>query len=535
MEPTKSETAPLPAAEGALSKPTANGNGPSNNTPLPPEPEQARQSPPFVAIIVVAILVVLGAIWGVRFYAYSQTHVSTDDAYVTGDLINISPIIPGTLSQLTVDEGDQVKAGQLIARLDDSGPTAAYQQALAQAQAATSQIPQAQTSVAFEESTVKAQIAQARAALLAQNAKTGEAQHQVSLTQRTVTAQLQQAIALAETANAQYMTTEAQVGNARQAVKTAQAAEDAAEQQVVSAQANATRADRDAQRYASLYGSNGAIAAVTSEQLDAQQAAAQAADASLSGAKDQVRQAQSEVEQQNQALRAAEDMASAAQKQLKAAQANVMVARASFLQVPVKEEDYTSSQAVTTQSQAALLAALAGEDQVKMRGQALTTTKVQALQAAAAMRAAKVTLDDTYISAPTDGTVVRKGVNIGDALTPGQTIVTMTKGNYVWIQANFKETQLAGVRQGEDAEVDIDAFPNIKFKAQVQSVNEASGNSMALLPADNATGNFTKVVQRIPVKLILKPSQEAGWAKQEDLNRLAQGMSVVATIDTGSK
>jgi membrane fusion protein (multidrug efflux system) len=58
---------------------------------------------------------------------------------------------------------------------------------------------------------------------------------------------------------------------------------------------------------------------------------------------------------------------------------------------------------------------------------------------------------------------------------------------------------------------------------------------MALLPADNATGNFTKVVQRIPVKLILKPSQEAGWAKQEDLNRLAQGMSVVATIDTGSK
>jgi membrane fusion protein (multidrug efflux system) len=170
-----------------------------------------------------------------------------------------------------------------------------------------------------------------------------------------------------------------------------------------------------------------------------------------------------------------------------------------------------------------------------MRGQALTTTKVQALQAAAAMRAAKVTLDDTYISAPTDGTVVRKGVNIGDALTPGQTIVTMTKGNYVWIQANFKETQLAGVRQGEDAEVDIDAFPNIKFKAQVQSVNEASGNSMALLPADNATGNFTKVVQRIPVKLILKPSQEAGWAKQEDLNRLAQGMSVVATIDTGSK
>jgi membrane fusion protein (multidrug efflux system) len=129
--------------------------------------------------------------------------------------------------------------------------------------------------------------------------------------------------------------------------------------------------------------------------------------------------------------------------------------------------------------------------------------------------------------------VVRKGVNVGDALTPGQTIVTMTQGTYAWITANFKETQLEGVQAGEPVEIDVDAFPGKTFHGSVQSINEASGNTTSLLPADNATGNFTKVVQRIPVKIVLVAPRHpaSGDATQQDIEDLRQGMSCEPTID----
>jgi membrane fusion protein (multidrug efflux system) len=112
--------------------------------------------------------------------------------------------------------------------------------------------------------------------------------------------------------------------------------------------------------------------------------------------------------------------------------------------------------------------------------------------------------------------------------------VTLSKGNYVWVSANFKETQLAEVRPGEPAEVEVDGFPGKIFRGKVRAITAATGASTALLPPDNATGNFTKVVQRIPVRIELSPSDEGGnYANKDDIANLRQGMSVTATIDTG--
>ena len=121
--------------------------------------------------------------------------------------------------------------------------------------------------------------------------------------------------------------------------------------------------------------------------------------------------------------------------------------------------------------------------------------------------------------------MVKHSANVGTAISPGQTVVTITRGNQIWVMANFKETQLDHVRPGEPAEIEVDAFAGQKFHGHVGSVLHATGSATTLLPPDNSTGNFTKVVQRVPVKI---------WIDSGNLDLLRQGMSVQVTIDTRS-
>ncbi|HEX5322748.1 MAG TPA: HlyD family secretion protein [Capsulimonadaceae bacterium] len=512
-----------------------NGRGDSGNGGARARGGLLRNPIFLIAVVVVLIIV---AIWGVNFYHYNQNHASTDDAYVTGDLINASPIISGTLAQINVQEGDTVKAGQLIARLDDSGPLASFRQAEAAYDASMSQVPQAKTSLVYERSTVAAQIQQAQAALNAQGAKTNQARYQVQLTQATLHGQIAQAEAQLAAAKAQARTAHAQIVNAQQAVHTAQAAAAAARQQVASAQASATRAQRDEARYAALYGPNGSVAAVTAQQYDEAVAAAQQATAQLQATRDQATQATSQVDQARAQLVAANESYKAAQEQVSAYSAQVAIARSNGLQIPVQQSNVVNNLQTASQAQAQLAAAVAGQHQVNLRQQQVSTAIANARQARAAMQSARVTLQDTYIYAPSNGTIVRKAANVGDALSPGQTIVTMTKGSDVWLEANFKETQLQGMKPGQKVEISIDAFPHIVFLGKVASINEASGNVTALLPAENATGNFTKVVQRIPVKILFVPQQPGNanhYATAEDIANLRQGMSGEPTIDLTSK
>lgn len=553
QQETVPERPGAPAGDGgrAVAAPTQNGNGhqPADGRPnngaggangdngAGGGPTRSWLRNPIV-LLIIAVVLIGGIIWGIKFYHYNQTHTGTDDAYVTGDLINVSPIISGTLSQLNVEEGDTVQKGQLIARLDDSGPLASYRQAQAAYQAAMTQVPQARTTLAYEQSTVNAQIQQAQAALRAQGARTNQARYQVQLTESTLRGQIAQAEAQYAAAEAQARTARAQVINARQAIRTAQAAASASNQQVASAQANAVKAQRDEARYAALYGPNGSVAAVTAQQYDAAVAAAQQATAQLQAARDQAAQATSQIAQARAQLAAASASYSAAQQQVSAYAAQVAIARSNALQIPVQQSNVVNNLQTASQAAAQLSAAVAGNRQVNLRRQQVATAIAQARQARAAMQNALVTLEDTYIYAPSNGTIVRKAANIGDALTPGQTIVTMTQSNYVWLEANFKETQLQGMKPGQTVEISVDAFPKLTFLGKVQSINEASGNVTALLPAENATGNFTKVVQRIPVKILFvpqPPNNPNHYATAADIAKLRQGMSAEPTVDLTSK
>jgi membrane fusion protein, multidrug efflux system len=145
----------------------------------------------------------------------------------------------------------------------------------------------------------------------------------------------------------------------------------------------------------------------------------------------------------------------------------------------------------------------------------------------AAITVAEVNLSYTRIAAPADGEVGKRDVQEGQLVTPGMQIIELVRGD-VWILANYLETQLTNIRTGDVADIKIDAFPGVVLHGKVAEIAPASGSQSALLPPDNATGNFTKVVQRIPVKIALDPGHRLQ-------GRLRPGMSIEVTVHASGK
>ncbi|HWC19454.1 MAG TPA: HlyD family secretion protein [Terriglobales bacterium] len=141
----------------------------------------------------------------------------------------------------------------------------------------------------------------------------------------------------------------------------------------------------------------------------------------------------------------------------------------------------------------------------------------------AALAIAQVNLGYTRIAAPADGTVGERQVRPGQLVAPGTQVMTFVE-SIRWVQANFRETQLTNIKIGDPAEIRVDIYPGQVVKGRVLEIAPASGSSFALLPPDNATGNFTKVVQRVPVKIALDDS--------ELTSRLRPGLSAVVTVRT---
>jgi membrane fusion protein (multidrug efflux system) len=144
----------------------------------------------------------------------------------------------------------------------------------------------------------------------------------------------------------------------------------------------------------------------------------------------------------------------------------------------------------------------------------------------AALVVARTNLDYTRIVAPENGRVGERKVLPGQLVSPGTQVISLVQED-VWIQANYKETQTRHMRSGDLAMIRVDALPGVQLRGRVDHLSPASGSSFALLPPDNASGNFTKIVQRVPVKIVLDPDQPA-------VQRLRSGLSVIATVRISS-
>jgi membrane fusion protein (multidrug efflux system) len=209
-----------------------------------------------------------------------------------------------------------------------------------------------------------------------------------------------------------------------------------------------------------------------------------------------------------------------ADTQLKVAQSTVDVAKARL----------TSIKGAAAQAQSRVVEARAKakssndvDTQIKLARARANAAHAQVETAKAARDLAALDLSYTQIIAPSDGIASKKSINVGQMLSPGQSIVQLVTDK-LWVTGNFKETQVAKMRVGQPAKIEVDAFGGTEIDGEVESFSGATGAKFTLLPPDNATGNFTKVVQRLPVRVRLH-DVPAGFV-------LRPGMSVDLVVDT---
>ena len=204
------------------------------------------------------------------------------------------------------------------------------------------------------------------------------------------------------------------------------------------------------------------------------------------------------------------------------AQAQAVKAIADLQRIePLARQEVVSQQ----QLDAARAAATAAEAQLAAAQAMLVGADARVAAARATRDQAALQLSYTRITAPANGVVSKKAVELGQLVQPGQPLMTVVPLEDVWVTANLKETETADVTPGDSADITVDAYKGVHFRGHVESLSPATGAKFSLLPPDNATGNFTKVVQRIPVRIHLD-------SPVDPAHMLRPGMSVVATIKT---
>jgi membrane fusion protein (multidrug efflux system) len=195
------------------------------------------------------------------------------------------------------------------------------------------------------------------------------------------------------------------------------------------------------------------------------------------------------------------------------------------LGVRVSQSGLVQAQAKRQQASASLSEAQTGPEQVKVTQARASAAEAKVMQQRAVVRQAELNLEYATVKAPVKGTVSKKSVEVGQLIQPGQALMAVIPLERVWITANFKETQVEHIRPGQRVTIRADAYGGRTFSGKVESLAAATGARFSLLPPDNSTGNYVKVVQRIPVRISLDAGQDPD-------HLLRPGMSVVPTVHT---
>jgi membrane fusion protein (multidrug efflux system) len=383
------------------------------------EAPRSRRRGIVIIAVVVAVIIALVVWWR---STYSE---DTDDAQVTGHLIQVSARINGQVLKVDVEEGQPVHAGDLIAELDPSD----YEVAVENAEAA---------------------LASAQANAAAAN---------VNVPIVTINT------------NSNLNSANADVSGTREGVAEAEKQFEAARARVAQAQANFTKAQADLERYKPLVAKD----VISKQQFDA---AVDAADANKAALDDAL---------------ASEQAAADA--------------------VGVAREKERQAQATQTYAQT-------GPRQVEAESARAKQAEAQVKQAQAQLDQAKLNLSYCKIVAPADGIITRKSVEIDQNVTPGQNLLTLVSLQDLWITADFKETQLKHMQTGQSVKIHVDATGK-DYSGRVTQVGGATGSVLSLFPPENATGNYVKVVQRIPVRIDFTDLQN-----EDPHQQLRPGLSV---------
>jgi membrane fusion protein (multidrug efflux system) len=432
------------------------------------QPAAARRPWAWPLIGALAVAAVAAA---VVYYFYSLGRESTDDAFIEGHIVPVSSRVAGHVAKVYVSDNQWVRAGELLLELDAKD---------------------------FE-----ARLAGAEAGLAMAQAGHNTRSIGADVTEITSTAGVDEARAAVEGARADVATgraavaaAESQVAQAKAQLTAARAGLEAAQADVRAAEARRQLTRTHLDRIRDLVPQH----AVSQQSFDESDAADRVAEADLAAARQRVNAQEATVKQGQAAVTAAECG-------LTQAEAGVLV-----------------RQAASGRAEAKLAGANSAPRQVAESRSETHAAGAQVDRAAADLKQAKLNLSYTKIFAPTDGHITRKSIEPGAYVQVGQALLALVEPD-VWVVANFKETQLTRMRPGQPAVVQVDAYPGVSFAAHVDSIQRGSGAHFSLLPPENATGNYVKVVQRVPVKIVFDDPRQAA----EHL--LGPGMSVVPTVN----
>lgn len=412
----------------------------------------------FVFLIGLLIVLAISTPYGWNLWQYYQNHESTDDAYVTGDIVPMSPLIAGTILSVHVEEHQRVEAGQLLVRLDSRELEAKVQQAQTIVKVAEARLRQAELEVTQEQDSTSSDTARTSASLRAARSVFRETQHEID---------------------------EARVGlrTLQTAVAVAQAEVDAQDARLSMVRTAFVRA-RDLMD----------DGVVSQQQFDEAQNAVETTQAERRVAAQKLAQAQREVERARADLR-------------------------------TKRQSMERVRAMEAEAQAVVAGSQANEKNVDIKQAEVAVMRAMVQQRQADLDYANLQLDYTVVRAPVAGVIAKHSVEVGQVVQAGRPLMAIVPLHNVWVEANFKETQLRLMRPGQKASLKVDAYPGEVFQGSIQSISPGTGAVFSLLPPENATGNFVKIVQRVPVKIVLDAASKNGLV-------LRPGMSVIATVAT---
>jgi membrane fusion protein (multidrug efflux system) len=398
-----------------------------------------------------------------------MAYEETDDAFIAASVTPISPRVAGHVAQVLVNDNEFVHKGQKLIQLDPSDLQNAFNVAQAALNAAQARQAAAATNVQLVRIAADTAIQSAQSAV--KGAESG-----------VVTAQAQIDVAKSKQLQAEAQTASAQADAAQ------------AQAEVVAAQAEVTRADTEQQRFSKLGDNN----VVSQQEILNANAAAQAASAQFEARKKHVKAAEAQIAQAQAARQTAVETVKQAQSLLIAAQAQL------------------------AQAKAQLAAASVVKEKVAVAQSELATADAEAARLKAQLDQASPNLSYGAVLAPVEGRVTNKSVEVGQYVDVGQSIMAIVPQRQ-WVIANFKETQLTHIRPGQPVEIGVDAYPDMTLKGHVDSIQRGSGAAFSLLPPQNATGNYVKVVQRVPVKILLDEAPSAD-------HPIGPGMSVTPEV-----
>ncbi|MEP6947149.1 MAG: efflux RND transporter periplasmic adaptor subunit [Acidobacteriota bacterium] len=417
-----------------------------------------------VAILLVAV------VSGVVYWLYARQYESTDDAFIEGDIVQVSPKVAAYILKVDVESNQFVHKGDLLVELDPTDLQVKLEQAKANLENARSQRGLAQANASLTSKTTVA--GKSAATSNVTTAKTNV--EQTRLAAEAKRSQITQAQAAARTAQANLAQTRAQAPQVESNVRLAQT---------------------EYNRRLALF-KNGDI---SQQALDQATNALQSAEAELNAAQKQISAAQSRVDEANAGVATAKD-----------------TYRQSLAQV-----DLTQSQ--VDESKGRLQDAAAAPERIDVTKAQVGTAEAQIAAAEVAVHQAEIDLTYTKIVAPSDGYVTRKTIEEGQLVQIGTPLMAISQADEVWVIANFKETQLENMRAGQPVDIKVDAYPNQTFKGKVESFQAGTGSRFSILPPENATGNYVKVVQRVPVKIVFDEQPDSA-------HLLAPGMSVEPVV-----